>query len=334
MTEATDTPPPDQPAEPEPLPPPPSRSRQPWLAVAGFVVLAAAILYVWQYPTVPPDPRIATLAQQVSGLEARVTRLEQRPVSDSADMASLAARVAMLEQRPTASEPAQPPASAPAPNLAPLEARIAALEAKQPAETQLTAQVDTLGSNLRAQQADLARRLDSDEARLATMERNAGQIATLADRANRLARIQAAQAALDAGQSLGELPGAPAALARFATATPPTLASLRLAFPDAARAALSASRPVATDKPLLERIWASAQDLVTIRQDGRVIVGDPAAAALDQAGIALDAGDLAAAVNAVASLSGPPAQAMAGWLAEARALLAARAALAEMAAHV
>ena len=42
----------------------------------------------------------------------------------------------------------------------------------------------------------------------------------------------------------------------------------------------------------------------------------------------LDAGDLAGAVAAVATLTGPAAQAMADWLAQARALLDARAALA------
>jgi hypothetical protein len=48
---------------------------------------------------------------------------------------------------------------------------------------------------------------------------------------------------------------------------------------------------------------------------------------------ALDAGDLRGAVAAVEKLQGPAAQAMSGWLEQAKALLAARAALAEMAAH-
>jgi hypothetical protein len=64
-----------------------------------------------------------------------------------------------------------------------------------------------------------------------------------------------------------------------------------------------------------------------------VLLGDPAAGVLARARTALDAGDLAAAVAAVSSLSGPPATAMAVWLADARALLQARAGLADMAAH-
>ena len=64
-----------------------------------------------------------------------------------------------------------------------------------------------------------------------------------------------------------------------------------------------------------------------------MLVGDPAAGVLERARTALDAGDLAGAVAAVDSLNGAAAQAMAGWLAQARALLDARAALAEWAAH-
>jgi hypothetical protein len=47
----------------------------------------------------------------------------------------------------------------------------------------------------------------------------------------------------------------------------------------------------------------------------------------------LDAGDLAGAVASVGSLSGPAAQALAAWLDQARGLLAARAALADLAAQ-
>jgi hypothetical protein len=53
---------------------------------------------------------------------------------------------------------------------------------------------------------------------------------------------------------------------------------------------------------------------------------------LEHARIALEAGDVAAAVAEVGTLQGAAAQAMAGWLAQARALLDARAALAGWAA--
>ena len=75
-----------------------------------------------------------------------------------------------------------------------------------------------------------------------------------------------------------------------------------------------------------------------MRQGEHVLIGDPAAGVLVRAQTALDAGDLAGAVAAVASLTGSTltsgaAQALAAWLDQARGLLAARAALAEMAAQ-
>ena len=179
----------------------------------------------------------------------------------------------------------------------------------------------------------LAPRLTADEARLATLEKTAGADAQLADRAARIARVQAAFIALSVGQPLGDLPGAPPALARYATTAPPTEAALRLAFPAAAQAALAADQPAPAGEPFLRRVWAEAQDLVTIRQGEHVLLGDPAAGVLAHAQTALDAGDLAGAVAAVATLTGPAAQALAPWLDQARGLLAARAALAALAAQ-
>jgi hypothetical protein len=230
------------------------------------------------------------------------------PPAEAADLTPLLARLDTLENRVARLETASRGApsgttsggTAPA-DLAPLDARIAALENRPAA----TAQPDPA---------------------------LAGQIAALAAREERSIRIQAAWTALEAGHRLGKLPGAPAALERFADTDPPTEAALRLAFPSAARAAMVASRPVDTDQPVLSRLWARAQELITIRQGERVIVGDPAAGVIAVARQALEAGDLAGAVNALGRLQGPAATAMAGWLGDARALLEARAALAALAA--
>jgi hypothetical protein len=338
MTEPPEPPPPETPDESAPQPAPRRVSKWdllPWLAAAGFLVLTAALVWVWLHRPDRPSAvaEAGAEAEQFGALEARVARLEQRPVPPTPDLGPLTARLSALEQRPAA-------ASGQAANLAPLETRIAALEAKQQADSQmagridaLSARADSLETTQRAGQSDLARRLDADEARLAAIERSTSQIPALADRAGRLARVQAIRLALDSGQKLGEIPGAPAPLARFANSAPPTEPGLRLAFPQAAREALSAARPASDGKPLLARVWDEAQDLVTVRQGDRVLVGDPAAGVLARARTALDAGDLSGAVAAVASLNGAPAQAMAGWAAEARALLDARAALAEWAAH-
>ena len=326
-----------EPAPPEPAPLEPDRPARrpllPWLSAAGFVILAIAIVWVWRHPAIPPASTEATdvLARQISALDARVKSLEQRPEPKMPDLAPLAARVAALEQRPTP----QPSTTAPPPDLHPLEARVEALEQRQPADLQ---PIESRLAGLEAKQQQSESNLAG---RIATVESEAHSLrADLSHQADLLRQVNAAEAAakhtalveraslaLGAGQKLGQLPGAPPALARFADAAPPTLASLRLAFPGAAREALGAARPDTEGKPLMTRLWAKAQDLVTIRQGDTVLVGDPAAGALERARDALDAGDLAAAVAALGNLQGNAAQAMAGWLAQAQALLAARAAL-------
>jgi hypothetical protein len=291
---------PDGPPEklPEPPSPPPSRHGLAWLAAAAIVVLALLQAALWVRVLAPPSGS-APLEQRVQAIEARVAALERRP-----------APVAAAQPAPTA-----------ATDLGPVQARIAALEQRPPPGP--------------APNPDdsLAPRLTADEARLATLEKTAELPAQLADRANRVARIQAAFIALSVGRPLGDLPGAPPALARYAAAAPPTEAALRLGFPAAAQAALAADHPAPGDKPFLERVWAEAQDLVTIRQGEHVLVGDPAAGVLAHAQTALDAGDLAGAVASVGSLSGPAAPALAAWLDQARGLIAVRAALADLAAQ-
>jgi hypothetical protein len=295
---------PDTPMTPATASPPP-RNLVPWLYGIGFVVLAGAIFYLWQNPSAPPPSSAASdiqaLGSQIQALQSRIDRLEQRPASDTAP---LAARVAVLEQK--------------AGGDTQLAGRVDALAGR----------IDALAGRVQASETTMTRRIDAETARVDAVEKTAGQMAGVADRANRVARVQAAELALAAGQPLGDIPGAPAALARFATTKPPTEASLRLAFPAAERAALDVSDPEVEGKPFLDRVLARTQELVTIRQGDHVIVGDSAAGLLTRARSALTAGDLPGAVAAVSELHGPPAGAMADWLGQAKALLEARAALA------
>jgi hypothetical protein len=309
----------------------------PALYLLGFVVLAAAIIWLWQNPPIvtppPPSPDVELLRQQMDALQLRLARLEQRPtpiVSAPPDLAPLAARVAALEAR----KPAAPV------DLGPIESAIAELEKRPAGDPALAARMDALAGRqdnltgrVDAAGATLAHRQDAIDARIAPLEKDSGQITALADRAARIARIQAAQTALESGLKLGELTGAPAALARYAANPPPTEASLRLSFPAAAGTALDASRPTVSDKPFLARAWARAQDLITLREGDHVIFGDPAAGIIARARASLDAGDLAGAVAALGALVGAPAAAVAGWKAQAQSLLDARKALADMAAH-
>lgn len=351
---------PSSPQAAEEAAPPPSPAAAPprrgvagaVLGVLAFLVLAGGIGYVGyrqqQFQQNQPDTaaQLQAMRQQVQGLEQQVSQLRQRPaVQVPAQLKTLAAQVDALQQRQ-------------APDLSGIKSRLNALEQNR---TSLGTQVKALQQQLaeipqqskqidgvaeqvkalaqqvqdtatRSQQATsaLTQRLDTDESRLVTLEHNSGQVGQLTARATRLARLQAAQMALAQGRPLGDMQDAPAALARYASEAPPTEASLRLSFPAAEQAAFNATSPDTANKPFLARMLANAEGLVTVRQGDRVLVGNATAGVLARAHTALEAGDLAGAVADVSSLTGPPAKAMGPWLRKARALLAARSALAEM----
>ncbi|MBV8525096.1 MAG: hypothetical protein JOY71_23740, partial [Acetobacteraceae bacterium] len=107
-----------------------------------------------------------------------------------------------------------------------------------------------------------------------------------------------------------------------------------LSYPAAAKATLEASgSQPASGATFGARVLNHAQNLITIREGDRVLVGDPTAGILGSAKTKLDAGDLSGTVAELSKLSGQPAHAMAPWLEKAKALLAARDALNDMTAH-
>jgi hypothetical protein len=327
----------------------PTLPERPAVDPAEFAALSERVQALEQRPTPrtpdlrPLENRIAALEKRtptdLAPIESRLAGLEQR---QAPDLAPLEARVSALEQRPQV-----PGDVATKGDLAGLASRIDAVAGRedqlanrqQGLETNFGNKLDTVDQRLGKLEQDaaglsgLAGKVDAIDKRLATVEHEAGQIAALADKAGRIGRIQAAQTALDSGQALGELPGAPASLTRFAHARPPTEAELRLSFPKAARAAEEASRPSTEGQPFLDRMWTRAQGLVTVREGDHVIVGDPASGVIARARSALQAGDLAGAASALDALTGPAAQAMAEWKSQAQALLDARAALAALAAR-
>ncbi|MBC9180241.1 mitofilin family membrane protein, partial [Pseudoroseomonas ludipueritiae] len=120
------------------------------------------------------------------------------------------------------------------------------------------------------------------------------------------------------------------ALAAYANAAPPTAASLRLSFDDAARAARAASQPATEGQGVLEAAATRLSNLVTVRRGDQTVWGDAVSGELEGARQALDAGDIAAAVQKVEALPEKTRAPMEGWLRQARGLLAARAALNEL----
>lgn len=285
--------------------------------------------------------------QQDATLAHRVEALERRPVPAVPDLAPLNARIAALEK-----QAAEPPKQAPLPaeiatlppRLATLSQRFDALAARldqiagrqeqlSTQYQQLVQEQQKLAAEAASAGAATARQIDAMEAKVAAISEQARRLSGLADQSGRVARIQAAEAALDAGLPIGELPGAPPALARFAAAPPPTVAQLRLAFPAAAQAAAAAAQPASSNRSFWNSVKGRVESLVTVRRGDQVLVGNPVETIIANASTALDAGDLGGAVADIAELKGPPAQVFADWKAKASALLDARKALAALAAQ-
>ena len=287
------------------------REGNPWLYGLGFVVLAVAVFYAWQNPRVAPE---------VSSQAASIQQIEQH-------LGELDPRITRLEQRPTV-------------DLGKISARLDALEGRNSDLTQLASRVDTLSGRIESLSGRnqtgfdaLKQQIDSLTNRLSIIEANAGSLDAVTTRLGRLAKLHEASIALAAGRPVGDLPGAPEALVRYAHSAPPTEAELRRRFAQDEQAALAAIQPDQGYGPFVDRVLERAQGLITIRRGNDVVVGNTSAIALNNAQAALDAGDLGGAVSAVGSLQGQPAQAMANWLSSAKALLSAQSALADLAEH-
>jgi hypothetical protein len=310
MTEQPHLPPPDE--LPEPVvtnSKAPRRDLVPWFYGLGFLILAGAIFYLWQYPGVPSQS-----ADAASTLQAVERHLED-----------IGTRVSRLEQRPTV-------------DFGKIAARVDALEGRVADQTQLASRLDTISGRMESLSARDQSGLDANKqqldaltSRIAALESNAGNLAAVNKRLTRIAKLQEVSIALASGRPVGDLPDAPEPIARYAHAAPPTEAQLRLRFQRAEQAALATKPADENDAPFMGRVWQRAQGLITIRRGDDVVVGSPSATILNRAQAALEAGDLAAAVDALESLKGRPGQAMADWLADAKALLDARSALADMA---
>jgi hypothetical protein len=267
----------------------------------------------------------AGLEQQKSALAAQQGQTDQRfAEAQNALSQRITGAEAQLAQRVAAAEAAL------APKLAALDEsqqqRLGALESKVTQQLSAAEQAANQAAATREQQMN---------ARFAALEQREARITAAEQRLNRLVASTALTSALEAGQPLGAalagLPGTPApALEAYRTAPPPTAASLRLSFDDAARAARAASQPATEGQGVLEAAATRLSNLVTVRRGDQTVWGDAVGGELEGARQALDAGDIAAAVQKVEALPEKTRAPMAGWLSQARGLLAARAALGEL----
>lgn len=263
----------------------------------------------------PLEQRIPPLEQRIPMLEQRLAALEQRPAS--ADAARLDALSARMDTQSTRLQ-----------DLSKLEAdHFAQLTA------QLQAAASAAAARLQTAQQELTPRLEA-------LERAQREVVAMEGRMARLAGLDQLRAALAGGQPLGSalarLPDPDPVLARFATTAPPTESALRLGFEEAAAQARAAAEPAQRadgSRPgVVDSALTRLSGLVTIRRGETVVWGDIAEAEIERARRALEAGDLEAAVAQLDKLPPAARTAMQDWTGQARALLAARAALRRLAA--
>lgn len=189
-------------------------------------------------------------------------------------------------------------------------------------------------SEAAAQERSAAREKALDE-RFSALEARESRLANAERRLARLIASAGVETALEAGRPLGQaLSGlggeAPAALRRYAESAPPTEASLRLSFEDAARAARAKAEPATEGQSVWESAASRLGNLVTVRRGESVVWGDSVSGELEAARRALEAGDLPAAIRRIEGLPEPVRAPMKDWLEQARGLVAARGALGEL----
>lgn len=338
----------------------------PLLTLAGFVILAGGIVYLWTRPVpmpalppIPPDQSgvVAALKSEITSVQSALYALDTR---ERADVAALHEAIATIPTNPSGSGQTTASASAPAAPAAPaaagtddaiasLKAQLAQLQAAQAQATQnlptasavatLSSRLDSVAQKQGADADALRQQLDGLKSQIGALDSQAQSLTqstkalpALSAQSDRLTRLLRVEAALSAGAPLGDIPNAPAALTRFATAAPPTEAALVLSYPEAAQAAAKAGGPTIENRGFWRTIWLRVQNLVTVREGDRVLVGDPTAGVLAHAQRLLVAGDLPGALTVLKTLQGPAAAAMADWIAQAQSLVDARQALAQMAA--
>jgi hypothetical protein len=284
----------------------------------------------------------AQAADRVGANERRLQALEAHPVIDPAKLAPREALDALSGRTDRLAERIE--AQAARAQMQEAEQARRLQDAARQAEQREAAAGQQVQQRLATVEQGVQQRLAALDAqlgqRLAALEQAQQRLAAIEGRTARLAAVDTLRANLAAGQPLGEALGrigqAPPALSRFAATPPPTEASLRLSFEDAARAARAASdaamQPDGSRAGVVDSALSRLGGLVTIRRGDQVVWGDAAEAEIERTRRALEAGDIEMSLQHLDKLPPPARAAMQPWAEQARSLLAARAALRQLAA--
>ena len=287
------------------------------------------------------------LTARLDDLEKRLRALSataaEKPTGSDPAVAELRSRVEALEGRPAATPPtgtpAAPPAAMPAgeadKEIAVLRAEITtlhtALQALDQSVTGQREQTKALGDALGARTAGEQKALVA--ARASAVIGVAARLSAALDSGLPFAadlNLLAPLARVDGRGSDAKLTEVAAALQPYAQAGVASRAALAASFPAVAKAALADD---VADDSFGERLLGKVRSIVSLRRVGDDVPGDSVEAKLARAEAALDAGDLAKAVDLVKSLPPQTAKATSAWLARAEAHLAAKRAIDALAAH-
>lgn len=320
-----------------------------WVAVAIALVtvavigIGAAIWSEWRHVTVTesaPPPRVETVAttQELESLRTELAESRER--------------LRRMEER--LAQPEQSPAGA---DLTPLNNRLTqaetalhALQAQPQVPAKLTEDVAGLGqqlAELKRNSADaaavlrLADRVEQVEAGLRAMQARRSSAAALLLAVGQLRESLAAALPFDAElRAVKALAGQDGEMAPLLDALKPR-AVTGLPTRPMLTARLAAQGPAIIRAQILpeeQSWWRQTVDrlatLVTIEREDGNAAGTTPAAIVARAQAALAQGDLAAAVAEAETLTAGPAEQAAPWLADAKARLAADAAVSDMTAHV
>jgi hypothetical protein len=272
----------------------------------------------------------------------------ERPTGSDPALAELRSKVEALEKQPGASPaPSQAPGQA-VPSSADAEKEIATL--RREIATLQTALL-ALDQAIAGQKDESAKQREQSVAQSKALAdavgaRSAGeQKALVAARASAVIGVAARlSSALDSGlpfatdiglltpliQGDAKLSEIANALQPYAQAGVASRSALAAEFPAVAKAALADDL---ADDSFGERLLGKLRSIVSLRRVGGDVQGDSVEAKLARAEAALDAGDLAKAVELVKSLPPQTAKATSAWLARAEAHLAAKRAIDQLAAH-
>ncbi len=295
---------------------------------AARATLEGRLAAVERRATTPAASAPATASQAAPPAPA----VDLAPLKTEIDALKVAVEAIAAAQRTAAQTPTtQPPA--PAVDTAAVDARITALVAPQ------TARIDAATSRVRAIDEEIKAQAAAAQAlaaRITALEGARAQAGEAGKRAALVVGLSSLRGAVERGQPFAaELKavaalGLPADAARTLEAHAergvPTGPALAQRFSALAPALLRAAPARASDGTLIDRLTATAQNLVRVRPVGEA-AGDDVPTVVSRMEARLRRGDVAGALADLERLPEPVRALAASWAAEARARVAAEATL-------